>query len=131
MKFSLSLIGPFLLAPLLVAAGCNDDGATRTTKTAADNTAVNTRDRGTSVTPMDQSNDAADLGTTQKIRQALMADDSLSTDAKNAKVITANGVVVLRGPVNSDAEKQSLEAKALQLAGSNRVENHLDVVATK
>jgi osmotically-inducible protein OsmY len=49
--------------------------------------------------------------------------------ARNAKVITANGVVLLRGPVKSDAERDSLEAKARKLAGTNRVENHLDVVA--
>lgn len=130
MKFLSSLYGPFLLAPLLLAGACEDGAAKRTT-TAADNTAINARDRGDTATPMDQSNDAADLDTTQKIRQALMADDSLSTDAKNAKIITANGVVVLRGPVTSAAEKTSLETKARELAGSYRVENHLDVVASK
>jgi hypothetical protein len=40
---------------------------------------------------VEQGNGAADLETTQRIRKALMADDSLSSDAKNAKVITNGG----------------------------------------
>ncbi len=137
MRLSKKICVPFLMAPLLLAAACSRDKATGNTETAAaspaaaDNTKVNERDRGNSVTPMDQGNNAADLDTSQKIRKALMADDSLSTDAKNAKIITANGVVVLRGPVNSDAERQNLDAKARQLAGPNRVENHLEVATVK
>ena len=36
---------------------------------------------------------------TQKIRKAVVADDSLSMNAHNVKIITLDGVVTLRGPV--------------------------------
>ena len=104
----------------------------KTTPPAADNTKVNDRDpSGALPTPMDQGNNAADLDTTQRIRKAIVADDSLSTDAKNVKIITNDGVVTLRGPVKNDAERKAIEAMARQAAGSNRVEDHLDVKATQ
>ena len=67
--------------------------ATEKTKDA-DNTAQNERDRKhEEVTPLDQSNRSDDLATTKRIRQAIMADKSLSLDAHNVKVITANGQI--------------------------------------
>jgi hyperosmotically inducible periplasmic protein len=109
----------------LTACKAEDSG-----KPAADNTKMNERDKdGKSVTPLDQSNRQEDLDTTQKIRKALMADDTLSTDAKNLKVVTANGVVVLRGPVKSDAERTAVEALAKQNAGANRVTCEVEVAA--
>src|SRR5690242_6184084 len=70
-------------------------------KTDRDNTAMNQRDRsGETKTSGDQSNNSTDLKTTQAVRQALMKDSDLSMTAKNIKVITANGQVTLRGPVN-------------------------------
>jgi osmotically-inducible protein OsmY len=101
-------------------------------KAEPDNTATNERDRsGETKTSGDQSNNSADLKITQAIRQALMKDSELSTTAKNIKVITANGQVTLRGPVKSDAEKQSIEAKAKQVAGVTSVNNLLEVEQTK
>src|SRR5204862_6919505 len=75
-------------------------------KTAPDNTAVNDRDRkDATLTPEDQGNNASDLGTTQRVRQAIMDADALTMGEKNVKVITVDGVVTLRGPVESDASK--------------------------
>src|SRR4051794_11189748 len=72
----------------------------------ADNTGRNVRDRsGETVTPGDQGNNDADLGMTRQIRRSINSNDQLSTLAKNVKVITANGKVTLRGPVNSEQEK--------------------------
>jgi osmotically-inducible protein OsmY len=134
---------PLLLTPLLLAGACNKDTTMSDTQlmksrpaqapagVAADDTKMNVRDRGSTMTPVDQSNAPEDLNTTAQIRKALMADDSLSTTAKNAKVITANGVVLLRGAVKTPEERSALEQKAAQLAGPNRVENQLDVVASQ
>src|SRR5438045_5826207 len=70
--------------------------------TAADNTAKNERDRsGNTKTSGDQSNSAADIKLSADIRRAVVGDGSLSMTAKNLKIISANGVVTLRGPVNS------------------------------
>lgn len=93
-----------------------------------DNTGRNVRDRDDqSPTPFNQSESKADLTITQKIRQAVMADKSLSTDAKNVKIITINGVVTLRGPVASDSEKANIEKKASQVSGVTKVNNQLEV----
>ena len=98
------------------------------TSTAPDNTGRNVRDRGgATMTPGDQSESEADRTVTQQIRRAVVADDSLSTTAKNVKIITTDGIVTLRGPVQSPHEKEAIEAKARQLAGMNKVDNQLEV----
>ena len=76
---------------------------------------------GATLTPGDQSESKADLDLTQRVRQAVVADDSLSTNAHNVKIITINGVVTLRGPVNSAQEKANIDAKAQQIAGATKV----------
>jgi osmotically-inducible protein OsmY len=114
-------------------AACDKDSSTDTAQTtgakvsAPDNTRMNARDKAPTVTPMDQGNGRDDLDTTQAIRKAVMADDALSSNAKNVKIITSNGVVTLRGPVQTIAEKQRVEAKAVAAAGSNRVDDQIDV----
>jgi osmotically-inducible protein OsmY len=97
-------------------------------QTAPDNTGRNVRDRsGATLTPGDQAENEADRTLTQRIRQAVVADDALSTSAKNVKIITVNGVVTLRGPVNSPQEKESIAAKAHHIAGMNNVDNQLEI----
>jgi len=109
--------------------GAADKTAATPSQTAPDNTGRNVRDRsGDTVTPGDQSNKKADLQLTQELRKALMADKSLSTNAKNVKIITANGVVTLRGPVNTAQEKATIEAKAQSIAGAHNVESQLEIV---
>ena len=99
-------------------------------KVAPDNKERNVRDRsGETLTPGDQSESEADRTLTQRVRQAVMADDSLSTNAHNVKIITNNGVVTLRGPVNSAQEKANIDAKAQQIAGTTKVKNELEIVA--
>jgi hypothetical protein len=99
-----------------------------TTGAAADNTGINDRDRkGETLTPPDQLENKADLALVEKVREALMKDDSLSMNAKNVKVVVQQGVVTLRGPVASQAEKSSVEAKAKSVTGVVRVDNQLDV----
>lgn len=109
----------------LAVAGCDkkSDGGSP----AADNTKQNERDRGKSITPLDQGNNQADIDTTANIRKALMASDGLSMDAKNVKVVTNQGVVTLRGPVKNDAERATVEQIAKNYAGANRVDNQVEV----
>ncbi len=94
----------------------------------ADNTRVNARDRQKgAVTADQQKNDAADRQATQRIRRSLMHDKGLSVYAHNVKVIARDGQVTLRGPVRSDAEKQTVEAKATEIVGAGHVVNELSV----
>jgi hyperosmotically inducible protein len=109
----------------------SDEKAAPATAPAAvppDNTGKNKRDNDSAaLTPMDQNNNQTDLQITQKIRQAVMANDSLSFTAKNVKIITQNGKVTLRGPVNSTDERSAIEAAARKVAGSGQVDNQLEV----
>jgi hyperosmotically inducible periplasmic protein len=118
----------------LAFAGCDQKNEPTTSKPAgqvpaADNTANNKVDRsGETKTPMDQSQKAVDVEVTAAIRRAIMDDKAMSTNAQNVKIITtADGVVTLRGPVNSQAEKDSIEAKAKAALGVTRVDNQLEV----
>ncbi|MBA2622652.1 MAG: BON domain-containing protein [Chthoniobacterales bacterium] len=99
---------------------------------AADNTGKNQRDSsGDTKTSGDQSESAEDIKITAAIRRAVVADDSLTMTATNVKIITANGVVTLRGPVNSAAEKAKIAELAKKAAGSAKIENQLEVKEMK
>lgn len=113
-----------LCLPLTLAVGCNRAGEAH----AADNTSRNARDRsGQTLTPTDQSESAPDRELTQAVRQALMDDASLSTDAKNIKVISVDGKVTLRGVVDSQEEKDDVMTKVQAVAGVHGCENQLEV----
>jgi hyperosmotically inducible periplasmic protein len=95
---------------------------------AADNTKLNKRDvNGSPPTPLDQGEGKTDLDITQKIRQAVVGDGSLSFTAKNVKIITREGKVTLRGPVNTSAERSTIQAAAQKVAGASNVDNQLEV----
>ena len=57
-----------------------------------------------------------------------MADEALSTTAKNIKIITVNGTVTLRGPVATADERLSIVEKANTIA-NGRVDNQLEVMS--
>ena len=98
----------------------------------ADNTKMNKQDREEgAMTAGQQKMNPADRELTQKIRKAIMADKSLSTYAHNVKVISRDGMVTLKGPVRSDAEKSTVEAKATEAAGAGKVTNEITVAAKK
>jgi osmotically-inducible protein OsmY len=122
-----------LLLSMVLMVGCSknpseDKQVSQTVE--PDNSGRNVRDRDNQTkTPVDQSENEADRTITQNIRQALTADDSLSTNAKNVKIITNDGTVTLRGPVKSEKEKTDIEAKAKQVAGVKRVDNQIEVAS--
>jgi osmotically-inducible protein OsmY len=95
---------------------------------AADNTKMNQRDRNPNEPTADrQQNNRSDLDITKQIRQSIVDDQSMSSDASNVKVITQNGKVTLKGPVQSDDEKRAVEAKAAAIAGEANVSSQLTV----
>lgn len=126
-RLTLSL---FSLTALALTAVAQE--STTNSKTAADNTGRNARDRsGETKTSGDQSESSEDIKTTAAIRRAVVGDSSLSMTAKNVKIITANGVVTLRGPVNNAAEKTKIGQLATKNAGKAKIENQLEVKAAK
>lgn len=99
---------------------------------ASDNTRKNERDRsGETQTSGDQSNSSQDTQITAAVRRAVVKDNSLSATAKNVKIITANGTITLRGPVKNDAEKTKIAELAQSAAGSAKIDNQLEVKASK
>ncbi len=116
-------------------APSTDRSTTTTTPTrtdtprAPDNTGNNRADRsGDTVTPPNQSEAAADIRITAEIRRAIMDDAALSTNAKNVKIMTDKaGVVTLRGVVDSQAEKDAIDAKAKAVVGVSSVSNQLEI----
>ena len=128
---------------LCLAAGCDqsseqksDDAAVKTTappveaKAAPNNTEVNERDRdAATLTPGDQSENPMDVGITQRIRQAVVGDSTLTMGEKNVKIITVGGVVTLRGPVDSDASKTKIATIAQNISGVKQVDNQLETAS--
>jgi hyperosmotically inducible protein len=72
-----------------------------------------------------QSNHSSDLEITRNIRRALIKDKTLSIEAHNVTIITRDGKVTLKGRVESEAEKKSVESAAANVAGPGNVENQL------
>lgn len=96
-----------------------------------DNSRLNVRDRDDrSLTPFDQGNSSSDIDITASIRRAIRDGDNLSVNANNVKIITKDGRVTLRGPVNTAEEKQFIGDTAQRLAGSGKVENFLEITPT-
>jgi hyperosmotically inducible protein len=100
--------------------------------TEADNTQRNSSEQNKDTnTAEKQSSSKDDLALTQKIRQAVMKDGSLSMNAKNVKIIAQNGKITLKGPVESQQEKDAIATKAGEIAGKDNVDDQLEVKAKK
>jgi osmotically-inducible protein OsmY len=97
-------------------------------QTPADNTKANARDRSKgAVTADQQKEDAGDRDIASRIRQSIVSDKSLSTYAHNVKVIVRDGRVTLKGPVRSKDERETVEAKAIEVAGAGHVTNQITI----
>jgi hyperosmotically inducible periplasmic protein len=93
------------------------DEAVSATATPADSTEKNVRDKdNATLTPTDQA---------QGSRHDV--DLTLSTNAKNIKIVTLNGRTTLRGPVKDAGEQERILKKARQVVGVKNVENNLEV----
>jgi hyperosmotically inducible periplasmic protein len=132
MEIKRSRIRPLLLTLALLATPAVSLAQTAAegnpAAAAPDNTGVNARDRDSNaVTPFSQSNKRSDVETTRRIRRSLMRDKTLSTTAKNVKVVTVDGRVILRGPVKSEQEKIAIADKAQHIVGAGKVDNQLEI----
>jgi hypothetical protein len=111
------------LAPLSIQIAAGDEAPPD-----ADNTGRNVRDRDDrTLTPTDQGNSESDRSITAQIRREIVANDALSTNAHNVKIITTDGVVTLRGPVKTAQEKVTVGAVAQRASGVRRVDNQLEI----
>ena len=103
------------VAALGLGAGCPVTRAIASplARQEPDNT-VNNKQQTT--TADQQKETAADRELAQKIRRAIVDDNSLSASGHNVKIIVRDGVAVLKGPVQSEDEKKSIGAKAEQIS---------------
>ena len=115
-------------------SGTTTSGTTTTTDrdtqpTPPDNTAKNKRDANTDATktPINQDENQADVNRTAEIRKRVLDTPDMSVNARNVKIITSQGKVTLRGPVNSDAERDLVVKIAKDVAGEDNVDNQIEV----
>jgi hyperosmotically inducible protein len=124
----LSLVG----ASLLISASLIASPIPQDQQSAADNTKTNQRDNNAGAVTADQQKmNPTDRNITKQIRSAIYKDKSLSTYAHNIKIISQDGKVTLRGPVRSEDEKASIEAKAAAVVGATNVTSQIEVAPAK
>jgi osmotically-inducible protein OsmY len=135
-KAKLSALGALLVGSLALASEPSQaDARSKTqeskvnaTGAATDNTATNKRDRdGAEPTADQQKNAQSDVDLAARIRRSIVGDKSLSTYAHNVKIIAQNGHVTLKGPVHSEAEKNTVERTASSIAGRENVKNEIEI----
>lgn len=94
----------------------------------ADNSRVNRLNDGdVGLTADQQGNSKSDVEITRKIRKMITDKNDLSIYARNVKIITREGRVVLKGPVRSEAERRFIEDTAVTVAGSNNVASGIEI----
>lgn len=109
-------------------AGRNDPDARGAMDYRSDNTGRNVRDANPNrVTASDQGNRPSDIEVLARIRRELVANDNLSVYGKNVKVMVEKGTIVLRGPVRSLEERQSIEKIANDFASGYKVVSQLEI----
>jgi osmotically-inducible protein OsmY len=79
------------------------------------------------LTAQDQSNAAWSTNITRKIRADIVNDKSLSTNAKNIKIIVLNNQVLLKGPVENHTEVDKILKAAAEIAPTHSIYNELVV----
>jgi hypothetical protein len=115
-------------SPAEVERAIEGDRAPADVARAPDDTGRNVRDAdGATLTPEDQPNAERDLELARRIREAITSTEWMSTNARNVKIIAQQGVVTLRGPVESEQEKTAIQSIAQQTPGVSRVDNQLEV----
>lgn len=99
---------------------------------APDNTKANERDKDRgNVTADQQESGKGDTKILAEIRRGVVNDKTLSTYAHNVKIVVQNGSVVLRGPVRTQAEKETVGRIAGTFVGAGRVTNSLEIAPDK
>lgn len=123
----LNKLSSFCLS-LIFAQNIFAANSTATKAVEPDNTGINKRDDSVvEMTAQDQSNNPAEIAITRKIRAEINKTKSLSTYAKNIKIITKGNMVILKGPVRSTDEINTINQTAAKIAGDYKIQNDLEV----
>jgi hypothetical protein len=103
-------------------------GTPESERTATPSNQASFREGEQLITPENQANDPVDLDTTRAIHSMIESEPSLAAAARYVDIITNDGIVTLRGHVQSPGDKAALEAMARQAVGVNRVDD--DILVT-
>jgi hyperosmotically inducible protein len=107
----------------------NVHASQKAAKYSPDNSAANQRIvDANGLTAQNQSNLEKDIDVTTRIRQELVNDKSLSTYAKNVKIIVLKKGITLKGPVNTVAERDRIVNVAYGIAPQMKIYNQMTVV---
>jgi osmotically-inducible protein OsmY len=74
---------------------------------------------------------SADSHISQRIRSSMRSYKSLSSLARNVKIISQGGKVTLRGLVQSEREKDTFQAEAVAVVGDSNVSNQLEIALSR
>jgi ferritin-like metal-binding protein YciE/osmotically-inducible protein OsmY len=118
-------VGPIAFAETTATKAKNESEATGY---LSNNTGRNVRDRNEArLTADDQKMGGSEIEVLARIRREIVANDSLSTNAHNVKIIVENGKVVLRGPVKSAQEMAWIRQATARTATGFTVVNQLEI----
>jgi osmotically-inducible protein OsmY len=127
-----SIPGTLAVAAVLLTGGAPALAQRTPENTPPDNTRVNKQDREPGAVTADQQKDnRSDRELTRQVRRAITKDKSMSTYARNVKIVAQHGKVTLKGPVRSDDEKKAIEAKAAEVAGEGNVDSQIRIAPPK
>lgn len=122
---NIAILGCLLLSLNAVAVNAKD-------APQADNSAQNVgAERRDAVTAEKQDNKKNNVEILAQIRKSIVDDNGLSMNAKNAKILFKDGLVTLKGPVDSDSEKARVEELAKSCSSVSSVKNMLTVAPKK
>jgi osmotically-inducible protein OsmY len=117
------------------SSGVNPSMNDAATKAAVDSLHIDHPDSVVSRPPL---GDQATLGDSQsdrmlvqRIRQAVIDDETLSPQARSVQIQSVDGQIVLKGQVGSERERQRLGDTAFRESGGKMVINQLDVISEK
>jgi len=112
---------------VLTAAACTPKQETSVAPATDDLMAVASESSENKQPLPHQAEKEADRAITQQIRQQVFKEDALSKDAKEVRIVTVDGVVTLRGPVQTEAERKEIDSVAKCIEGVKRVDNQLEI----
>lgn len=118
--------GSFLISLTVMAMSSQRDK----NEVSVDKSGINKRDSDFKLLTADEQmmGTEEDVQKTRVVRRAITKDSSLSVNAHNIKIVSLNGKMTLRGPVNSKEERRKIEEIASKAAGNSTIiRNRLEI----
>jgi hyperosmotically inducible protein len=103
-------------------------GAAPNADNSAQNNGVLSRE---AVTAQKQKSAKDQVTVLAEIRKSILAEKGLSVNAQNVKILYSKGIIILRGPVDSEEEKATVEQLVKHCDAVGAVRNQLTVTAKK